>query len=170
MIPSPDYFKHLYEYVKWADLRQLDAVKPLSDEQYFRDHGWSFGTVHKLLLHGISAQSVWLNRFQGNKPVWLFDDPMYSGRAAIETAMRATHDKGTAFLAAQTPASLAGVLHYTNLKGEPFDVPLWHLLVHLCNHSTHHRGQINSMIKLSGGEPAAVDYSLWVTSFGGMVT
>ena len=169
MIPSPDYFRHLYEYVKWADLRQLEAVEPLSDEQYFRDHGWSFGNIHKLMLHGISAQSVWLDRFQGNKPVWLFDDPQYTGRASIEPALRKTHGNVTAFLTKQTPESLATIIHYANLKGELFEVPLWQLLIHVCNHSMHHRGQLNSMIKLSGGKPVTVDYAAWVTNFGGMV-
>jgi uncharacterized damage-inducible protein DinB len=71
MIPPPDYFIHLYEYVKWADLRQLESTRPLSDDEYFKDRGWSFGNIHKVQLHELSAQSVWLDRFVGNKPIWV---------------------------------------------------------------------------------------------------
>jgi uncharacterized damage-inducible protein DinB len=80
-----------------------------------------------------------------------------------------THEKMSAFLETQTSQSLAAVLTYPNLKGEVFSVPLWQLIVHVCNHSMHHRGQVNSMIKLAGGSPPQVDYSAWVTLHGGKV-
>ena len=166
MIPPPEYFSHLYEYVKWADLRQLESAKPLSDEEYFKDRGWSFGNVHKVQLHELSAQSVWLDRFLGNKTIWLFDDPRMAKREAIEPEWRAIHDRFTKFLSAQTPQSLAKDVAYTNLRGEPFAVPLWKLLVHACNHATHHRGQLNSMIKLAGGKPVSTDYAMYVMTAG----
>jgi uncharacterized damage-inducible protein DinB len=168
VIPSPEYFSHVYTYVKWADLRQLDSIKPLSDEEYFKDRGWSFGNIHKLLLHCISAQNVWLDRFEGRKPVWIFDDPRYARRDSIEPMLIQTHTKMSLFLEKQAPQALAAVLTYPNLKGEIFSVPLWQLIVHVCNHSMHHRGQINSMIKLAGGNPPQVDYSAWATLHGGM--
>jgi uncharacterized damage-inducible protein DinB len=162
MIPPPEYFAHLADYVKWADLRQLESTKPLSDEEYFKDRGWSFGNIHKIQLHELSAQSVWLDRFVGNTPIWLFDDPRMTKRDAIEPEWQAIHDRLGTFLASQSPATLAADIAYSNLRGDPFSVPLWKLLVHVCNHSTHHRGQLNSMIKLAGGKPVSADYAMYV--------
>lgn len=165
MIPSPDFFLHLAEYVTWADEKQLAATKPLSDEAYFKDYGWSFGNMHKLMVHMLSAQSIWLDRVARDRtPTWLGDDPRMAERSAIEPAWRDIHERFAQFLGNQTPQSLAADVHYTNLRGRPFTVPLWNILMHALNHSMHHRGQLNSMIKLSGGEPAEVDYSVYNNS------
>lgn len=162
MIPPPDYFVHLYEYVRWADLRQFEAAKLLGDDEYFKDRGWSFGNIHKVQLHELAAQSVWLDRFVGNKPIWLFDEPRLAERQAIEPELRLLHDRFAKFLASQSPTSLAAEITYLNLRGDKFTVPLWKLLVHVCNHASHHRGQLNSMIKLAGGKPVSTDYALYV--------
>jgi uncharacterized damage-inducible protein DinB len=163
MIPPPDYFTHMHEYVKWADLRQYETTKPLSDEEYFKDRGWSFGSIHKVMLHELAAQSVWLDRFLGQKQVWLFDEPRMANRGTIEPEWLKIHGRFSRFLAAQTAQSLAGIATYSNLRGDSFSVPLWKLLVHVCNHACHHRGQLNSMIKLAGGKPVLTDYALYAT-------
>src|SRR5271169_3596242 len=120
MIPAPEFFVHLFEYVKWADMRQLEAVRPLSDEEYYKDRGFSFGTIHKIMLHELSAQNVWLHRFKGEKSVWLFDEPRMAQRATIEPEWEAIHKRFTTFVAQQTPQSLAAMVTYKNLRGDTF--------------------------------------------------
>lgn len=163
MIPAPEYFSHLYTYVKWADLQQLHAASALSDEEYFKQRGWSFGNIHRIMLHEISAQSVWLDRFVGRPAVWVMDDPQYAARASIEPLWTLTHAKMTDFIASLTPDSLAATITYKTLKGDTFSVPQWQLLHHVCNHAMQHRGQVNSMIQLAGGQPPTVDYAYFVT-------
>lgn len=164
MIPPPEYYSPFFEYVKWADFRQFDAAKMLTEEEYFKDRGWSFGTIHNLLLHKLAAQSVWLNRFQAEPTVWLMEEPRMKGRETIEPEWRGIHDRFAKFLAKQTPESLAAVISYKNNRGDPFSVPLWRLLSHVTNHSTHHRGQLNSMLKLAGAKPPVTDYSYYYTT------
>jgi uncharacterized damage-inducible protein DinB len=110
----------------------------------------------------LSAQSIWLDRIVGRTPVWLADDSRMKERAAIEPEWRAVHERFSAFLDRQTERSLASDIRHTNMRGQTFALPLWNLLTHVCNHATHHRGQLNSMIKLSGGEPSEVDYSIFI--------
>ncbi len=169
MTPSPEFFQHLFEYTRWADLRQLETTTPLADEAYFKNHGWSFGTIHEVMLHMLSAQSIWLDRIVGRTPVWLADDSRMAERAAVEPEWHAIHQRFTAFLADQTPQSLAAAITHTNMRGQTFTLPLWNLLTHVCNHSTHHRGQLNSMIKLSGGEPSEIDYSIYIKIAKGLL-
>jgi uncharacterized damage-inducible protein DinB len=162
MIPPPDYFTHLFDYVKWADLRQLDATRGVSDDEYFKERGWSFGNIHKVQVHELAAQSVWLDRFVGDKAVWLFDDPRLAKREALEPQWRSLHARFTNFLRQQTPQTLVSEVRYTNFKGDPLAFPLWQLLVHTCNHASHHRGQLNSMIKLAGAKPISTDYAAYI--------
>ncbi|HVT87364.1 MAG TPA: DinB family protein [Tepidisphaeraceae bacterium] len=161
MIPPPEYFSHLYEYVKWADLRQLDAARSIIDEEYFKDRGWSFGNIHKIMLHELAAQNTWLQRFEGQKVVWLFDEPRMAARSSIEPEWTSIHQRFTNFLKKQSPQSLAASIGYINLRNESFVIPLWQLLVHVTNHATHHRGQLNSMIRLAGGKPLSTDYQAY---------
>ncbi len=48
--------------------------------------------------------------------------------------------------------------NYKNLKGSLFETLLSDILAHMVNHGSYHRGQIASLIKKSGGEPAGTDY------------
>jgi uncharacterized damage-inducible protein DinB len=162
MIPPPQFFTHLFDYVKWADLRQLDSTRLLADDEYYKERGWSFGSIHKMLLHMLSAQSIWLDRFTGGKPIWLFDEPRLAKRDAIEPQWKQVHERGSRFFAEQTSQSLASAV-----AADKFARPLWQLAIHLCNHSTYHRGQLNSMIQLAGGRPVETDYSIYARDFAG---
>lgn len=163
MLPHPDAFLDFFRYVRWADEQQLAAATPLSDEAYFKDHGFSFGTIHALMLHMLSAQEVWRQRFAGEPLTWLADHPdLQRDRARLPEEWRAAHERFEAFLATQSAATLERTLAYKNMKGQAFSAPLWRLVTHACNHSTIHRAQLNSMLKLSGvAAPPMVDYSSW---------
>lgn len=163
MLPQPDAFIDFFRYVRWADELQLSAAQALADEAYFKDHGFSFGSIHGVMLHMLSAQEVWRQRFAGEPTTWLADRAdLRRDREALAREWAGVHDRFAAFLTAQTAQSLAGTISFKNLKGQPFSAPLWRLLTHVCNHSTIHRGQLNSMLKLSGADSTpAVDYSTW---------
>jgi uncharacterized damage-inducible protein DinB len=49
---------------------------------------------------------------------------------------------------------------YTNTKGESRTFPLGHLMLHLANHSTHHRGELAAMLATLG-VPHPEDDLLW---------
>jgi uncharacterized damage-inducible protein DinB len=39
--------------------------------------------------------------------------------------------------------------------------PLWHMLQHLANHGTYHRGQVTTMLRQLGAKPQATDLILF---------
>lgn len=162
MLPDPTALRGFFDHVRWADLTQLDASRPLADADYFKDHGFSFGTIHKLMLHMLAAQNVWLQRFEGQPMVWLMDEPSMQARNAVEPAWRDIHARFDAFLARQTRESLEVELSFKSMRGDAYRAPLWRLVTHTLNHSTIHRAQLNSMLKLAGATPPAVDYWSWV--------
>ncbi len=47
---------------------------------------------------------------------------------------------------------------YQNSKGDQFENTVFEMIFHVINHSTYHRGQINSLLKKSGIEPLFTDY------------
>jgi uncharacterized damage-inducible protein DinB len=57
--------------------------------------------------------------------------------------------------------ALTTKITYVNVKGETWTHALWQMLRHLVNHSTYHRGQVATMLRQLGAEPAATDFLLF---------
>lgn len=162
MIPTPEYFIAMWQYVIWADLQQLQVADTLSDEEYFKPRGFSFGNVHGMLLHQTSAHRAWLNRFEKQPPVWLADEPRMKERSAIRTELESVHAGFADFMARQTDVTLHADFYFKSRMGFESTQPLGKLLIHLINHAMQHRGQLNSMMQLAGAKPPTVDYSYYI--------
>jgi len=49
------------------------------------------------------------------------------------------------------------VVAYKNIKGEPFQSPVWQIVLHIVNHASYHRGQITTMLRQLGHTPVPTD-------------
>jgi len=45
---------------------------------------------------------------------------------------------------------------YRDMKGSPYEQPLWQILLHVVNHGTHHRGQAAGFLAVMA-TPASID-------------
>jgi uncharacterized damage-inducible protein DinB len=61
------------------------------------------------------------------------------------------------FLEAVTDERLRTVVSYLNLQGQRWEYPLWRQMLHVVNHSTYHRGQLTTMLRQLGAQPAPTD-------------
>ena len=62
------------------------------------------------------------------------------------------------YLAGLSDEVMERPLIYTNFKGEAWSYPLWRTLFHLVNHQTYHRGQIATLLRQLGAQPAPIDF------------
>jgi uncharacterized damage-inducible protein DinB len=152
---DPQTLQFLWQYMVYADAQMLAASDTLSDDAYHREQGISFGSVHKLLVHGMSAQNTWLQRLNGLESPAAIDAATVS-RATLAGRWTEVHQEVLAFAAAQTPASLTTMIHARSRTGVKFELPVGLCMLHVSDHATYHRGQINSTIKLAGGIPSPV--------------
>jgi uncharacterized damage-inducible protein DinB len=61
-----------------------------------------------------------------------------------------------------TDETLKKILHYQNLRGEQFNVPVYMILHHVFNHCTYHRGQLVTMLRQLGVEKLpSTDFIAW---------
>jgi uncharacterized damage-inducible protein DinB len=151
----------LYEYNRWANDRVLNAVDPLTPEQFTRDLQNSFPSVRDTIVHIMSAEWIWLSRWLGTSPTGRPDDWDVSTLEAIRARWAQIEAQRGAFIATLTPESLATPVSYRNTQGEPFTNPLGHLLRHVVNHSTYHRGQVATMLRQLGVPPISTDLVLF---------
>ena len=54
-------------------------------------------------------------------------------------------------------ADLEQSFTYTNTQGKTWTFQLGHMLMHVCNHGTHHRAQALNMLRHIGVEPPELD-------------
>jgi uncharacterized damage-inducible protein DinB len=135
-------------YSDWANRRYFAVAEGLTDEQLHRMQGHSWGDVHAMLVHIMSSEFLWLERWRGRSPKAHLNQNDYPTLPAIREHWDKVGAEVRAFLEAQTNESLQGVITYNNLSGETFRVPLWQMFMHMTNHETHHRGELAGMFAL----------------------
>jgi uncharacterized damage-inducible protein DinB len=140
------YFKKLFEYDYWAThklLSSLAATPEPADEAI------------KKMGHVLSAKEVWMGRLFGTPSADLNRSYSIAEGRKLNEEQR---DRMNAFFSRLDERQLSEKVTYKNLKGLPFETVLADILTHMVNHGSYHRGQIASLIKKSGGEPAGTDY------------
>jgi uncharacterized damage-inducible protein DinB len=153
--PTGDVIRAMFAYMRWADEAMLRAADSVPDEPYYQDRGVSHGSIHALLVHSMAAQEVWLRRWQGEGEARIGTVADCPTRAALRERWPRIHRSLLDFLDGQGEESLARSVRARNTYGEWFTLPLGATMLHVADHATYHRGQINTMIKQAGGEPAA---------------
>ncbi|HKZ53690.1 MAG TPA: DinB family protein [Candidatus Acidoferrales bacterium] len=159
MIPL-ETLRRLYDYNYWARDRQFEACRTLTEEQFLRPLGSSFSSVRDTLAHLVAVEWVWHERWRSRSPravPWPHDFPTV---AAVEERWRGVERDVRDFLAQLSEEQLAGQLSYVNFAGAPCAYPLWQAMVHLVNHQTYHRGQVNTLLRQLGAKAAPLDLLL----------
>ncbi len=149
--------RELYAYNRWANHRTLDAVVPLDEEAFTRDLGSSFASVRDTLAHVLAAEWVWLRRWRGSSPTGTPEDWDLSTLEAIRGRWAEVEREREEFLSGLTDEDLHRAMAYRNTAGEAFENTMGQMLRHVVNHSSYHRGQVVTMLRQLGAEPAGTD-------------
>ena len=149
--------RRLYAFNRWANLRFLDAVAGLSDEELGRDMHSSFPNVAATLVHLLGAEWIWLERWSGRSPVGFPEAAELDSVAKVRARWDALWFDQQAFLGGLDDADLARPVAYRNLAGDDFGQPLGDLLRHVVNHATYHRGQLTTLLRQLGHPAPSTD-------------
>ena len=143
----------LLDYHYWARDRVLDAVEALSHDQFTRDMGSSFRSIHDTLAHLYFAEWAWYSRWQGDSPTSQLPADMFPDLATIRALWRDQEAKMRALLDTLDEAGINRRMEYKLLSGTPGASVFWHMLQHVVNHASYHRGQITTMLRQLGATP-----------------
>lgn len=151
----------LYAYDDWARGRVLEAAARLTQEQLTRDLAGSFPSILATLAHILSADWIWLSRWQGNSPLrwpkeWALDDVQ-----SIAAHWHRIAGERSEYIASLHAADLDRVVDYRNTRGDAYRSTMYEMLRHAVNHASYHRGQVSDRIRMVGGEPAGTDLIAW---------
>jgi uncharacterized damage-inducible protein DinB len=149
-----DYLAILLDYHYWARDRALDAAEKLTPEQFTRDLGSSFKSVRDTLAHLYSAEWAWYQRWHGVSPTEALPFEQFPDVATLRQTWQDHEARMRAFLRSLDEEGIGRVYHYRALSGAPGASTLWQMLTHVVNHGSYHRGQLTTMFRQLGVEPA----------------
>lgn len=147
-----DDLNTMLDYHYWARDRLLDALTPLSAEQYNRDLGNSFKSIRDTATHIYAAEWAWYERWQGRSPTALLTSDRFADLDALRDAWRMLEQNVRGFVGG-LGAGVDRVIAYKLLSGQPGASPIWQMVQHVVNHASYHRGQITTMLRQLGAQP-----------------
>ena len=134
----------MMKYTQWAD-EKLIAV--FDQQEVIPEKASS------LFSHVLNAQYIWACRILAKGPqfqVWeVHETSTYTKISKTNFTMLAEILK---------TVDLEKEISYTNSRGESYRDLVKDILFHVFNHSTYHRGQIASLLKVHAIQPPATDY------------
>ncbi len=147
----------LYKYNAWANARILKATAQVTAEQFLAPASFSHGGLRGTLVHILFAEWIWRRRWEGHSPaVWLQPED-FPGFESLRTRWGAEEKTLMHFVENISEEALNDSVQYSRTDGEPRENILWHLMVHLVNHGTQHRGEAAAMLTGFGHSPGDID-------------
>ena len=143
----------LLDYHYWARDRVLDAAEALDQEKFTRDLGNSFRSVRDTLAHIYAAEWAWHSRWRGTSPTALLPQDMFPDVHTLRAAWHDLEIKVRGLLDELGEDGINRRMEYTLLSGQPGASIFWHMLQHVVNHASYHRGQVTTMLRQLGALP-----------------
>lgn len=139
------FFLDTFEYNYEANQKLIALVK--SNPEAYSEK------VQILIGHTINAHSIWNHRIEGTlSPFGVWDVFKISELAELDTK---NYFESQSYIDRH---NLDTEVNYSNFEGKVFSRDIATILFHSINHSTYHRGQLMTELKLQGVPPITLDY------------
>jgi uncharacterized damage-inducible protein DinB len=162
-----NYVRELLKYTLWADRVVATSLVDVAPEHLLQPTGSSWDSVLGTMAHVLGAQRMWLSRFIGDPLPAVPGLAEYPDLPTLRAGMDELRAELEMYMAGLTDAMLRADLTWVNSKGQPFTRPLWEPVLHLCNHSTYHRGQVATMLRQLGYQPVPTDLIYYLIDHDG---
>lgn len=143
-------------YSGWASRRLLHAAEALTGEERTKAMGVSHGSIQETLGHIHFADRIWYKRTVEPE---LIMPPMaeMSSLEGITADWPHLQTKWEAWADSLADRDLERIVNYKMLDGTAAESPASHVVLHLVNHATLHRGQVVGMLRQLGVKPPVTD-------------
>ena len=145
-------------YSVWATAQILNACSPLDSDQLDLDCGASHANILRTLRHMHDGERVWLRRLEDVK-----NDRLPRGSAPehrFEYLAQSWPELGESYrrwIESASDAELTEEIVTILPDDMEFRVPRWQIILHAINHTSYHRGQIVTMLRMLGVQPPNTD-------------
>jgi uncharacterized damage-inducible protein DinB len=152
----------LYQYNAWANARILAAASQVTAEQFLAPASFGHGGLCGTLVHTLSAEWIWRNRWEGYSPSGHLPPEDFSTFDALRDRWQEEESALMAVVDNVSEEALNNSLHYQTTSGKPHEDILWQLMLHLVNHGTQHRSEAAAMLTDFGRSPGDIDLIVYL--------
>jgi len=157
MAVTPEALRTHLDYTVWASRRLVNAASSLPAEELTRDFRSADHSILGTLVHVYAADRVWFGRIHGNPPARFIDPENDMRLEVLQNDWPALYKRWQEWASGLSEDSIGSKISYKDLKGNPYETPLWQIVLHVVNHGTHHRGQVSGFLRALGHTPPPVD-------------
>ena len=153
----------LFNYNCWATEKLMKSTKNLSANQFTAQIQYSHGSIRGTFVHMLSAEWIWRLRCQeGISPEHFIDENLFPTPESLWLRLIDEKSKMRKFLETLDKSDLQSSIKYKTTKGAVHKNTLWHLIIHLFYHGTHHRSEIAEMLTRYGYSPGDIDFIIYL--------
>jgi len=156
----------LVEYNRWANQRLLRQVKKLSPEQLAAPCWLSQGNVMETSIHILDASWYWrLACQEGTAPAERLSAERYPSLDALWGSWTEEDARLVDYVGSLSDAAVEGQIEFTPPRARPRRMILWHIIVHIVNHGSHHRAEVGLYLNTLGKSPRDMDFILYMAKY-----
>jgi uncharacterized damage-inducible protein DinB len=159
---TAELIRNHIEYTIWASNRLLEAASTLQAEERQRDFGTADGSIQRTLTHVMQSERMWLRRIQEGTPTISRVLPGDDEWQTLIERWRGVHQEWRAWARPLTEEGADAIIRYADMKGNPMREPVWHIVLHVVNHGSHHRGQVSGFLRAMNTIPPPLDFIVFV--------
>jgi uncharacterized damage-inducible protein DinB len=149
--------RELLAYQRWANQAFLEALRALPADALDQRLESSFSSLRGTLVHLVGAELIWVDRWEGG-PGELPADFEEAGLEALAATLEEVARRQDAVLDRLGDEGLEAELVYRDRAGNPHRSIHRHMIQHVVNHGTYHRGQLATLLRQVGVVPPSTDF------------
>ncbi|MDQ4149145.1 MAG: DinB family protein, partial [Actinomycetota bacterium] len=116
------------------------------------------GSLLATLAHTVGAETVWMERWEGGDPSKLPGAGDFADLETIVGAWSEVEERRSRWMSRLSEARLREEVRYVSVRlGTLERFPLWQTILHLSNHTTHHRAEACTALSALGSPVETVD-------------
>lgn len=162
MPESISIIEDLYRYNDWANGRVFALCHGLTNQQLDTPRELGFGSLRNTLFHILTAEQIWLERWQVVPWRPFPTDSQGMGLSDIESQLKQIAQARQQMINSERATQWQRVVNYMDSRRHEYSNSLDVLLLHVANHSTYHRAQALNFLKGFGKTvPVGLDYLMY---------
>jgi uncharacterized damage-inducible protein DinB len=165
-----NHIRLMAQYNQWMNQKIYEAAEKLTDDKLKEDKKAFFGSILGTLNHLMIGDIIWLKRFAAHpanhkalETIRIVEQPksldqvLYWEFEELRTEREKLDKIIINWCNELCIEDLQHKLYYKNMKGQPAVKLFGHLVLHLFNHQTHHRGQTTTLLSQEGLDVGVTD-------------
>ncbi len=146
-----NHYKSLFRYNLWANQRYREKMKNILWEDLQVET--VIGNLLERIVHVFESYEMWHQRMQGGSPQTIIKMEDFQSWDELSNKWESADQLLINYLHTIDTVDIQKHITYTSLDGTKYTRKIRHILLHLVQHPTYHRGQISAMFKQLGLPP-----------------